>query len=94
APSRAKLFPNVPNPFNPLTRIAFEMSAPGPALLEIFDTAGRRIATLLHEERSAGRHVSEWRGRDDAGRAVPSGVYFYRLKTESGVETRRMVLIR
>jgi flagellar hook assembly protein FlgD len=56
--------------------------------------AGRRVRALLDGQRAAGLHQAAWDGRDDAGRAVASGVYFYRLQAAGRVETRRMLLLK
>ncbi len=58
-------------------------------MLEVYDVAGRRVAVLANEVMSTGRHAIEWSA---TGR--PSGVYFCRLTTEAGVESRTMVVIR
>jgi len=63
--------------------------------LEIYDVGGQRIRTLMAGERKAGVHLVRWDSRDDVGRKVGSGVYFYRLDAgEAFTQTRRMVLIR
>ena len=85
---------NWPNPFNPTTRIAFELPVKTRVTLEIFDVRGRRIRTLLDESREAGRHVVDWQGRSDRGVAVASGIYLYRIRAGSFVESRRMVLLK
>ena len=93
-PRAAFLAQNVPNPFNPVTEIAFGLTRPGRVSLRIYDAAGRLVAVLLDEERPEGRHVAEWDGRGPGGAAAASGVYFYRLCAGSFVETRKMVLLR
>jgi hypothetical protein len=69
----AIVLPAYPNPFNPATHVAFELPAAGPALLEIVDLRGRRVAVLHDCPLTAGRHEVEWRGRDQQGVAVARG---------------------
>jgi flagellar hook assembly protein FlgD len=52
------------------------------------------VRVLVGGEQGSGTHVVEWDGRNDAGEAVGSGVYFYRLKTGQFVDTRKMVLVK
>ena len=87
------LHQNRPNPFNPVTEITYEMGTAGHATIEIVDIAGRRLARLVDGERAAGSHSVLWRGRDAAGRALPSGVYFCRFGAPGHYETRKMLLI-
>ena len=85
---------NMPNPFNPTTTIAFELSERSIASLGIYDVAGRLIAVLLRNEFvNEGRHEARWCGTDDAGHRMPSGTYFYRLTVGGCSESRRMVLV-
>jgi hypothetical protein len=90
---RFDLSQNHPNPFNPLTTIRFSLEKSGPASLTIFDVTGRAVRRLLSGTTTAGSHVVVWNGRDDAGRALPSGIYLYRL--DQGIEsrTRKMILL-
>lgn len=84
---------NVPNPFNPTTRIAFTLEERSPVLLEIFDVAGRPVRTLLRDrEFPSGLHDVTWDGRDERGATVPSGLYLYRLRTGDRSEVRKMVV--
>ncbi len=86
-PQRAtRLEQNVPNPFNPLTRIAFTLEHAGEVSLRVFDARGRHVRTLVEGAREAGRHVVLWDGSDASGSQVASGQYFYRLSTEHGDE--------
>ena len=79
-PRAALLDQNVPNPFNPVTRIRFGLPRPAEVTLEIFDVRGRRVTSLLQgEPRQAGYHTAVWTGLDDNGSRVSSGVYLYRL---------------
>jgi hypothetical protein len=75
-----------PNPFNPSTRIAFDLPVSGQILLSVFDSRGRRVATLHEGPAVAGPLLFEWNGRDDRGLAQPGGVYLFRLDSrQNGV---------
>ncbi len=69
-----------PNPFNPSCTIHFTMPGDGEVSLDIFDTQGRRIRTLLQASALAGRHTVHWNGHDAAGQAVAAGVYLAQVK--------------
>jgi flagellar hook assembly protein FlgD len=92
------LHPNVPNPFNPVTRIAFDLARDGHVSLRIYDVGGRLVRTLIDAPMARGRYAGAdaavWDGIDDAGRRVSSGVYFYRLVTSDLDASRRMVLLK
>jgi len=84
-----------PNPFNPQTTIAFEIPRQELVALRVFDMAGRLVKELITAEpHTPGRHEVVWNGRDDSGRQVASGTYFYRLEAGQYSETKRMVLIK
>lgn len=92
-PQRFAIAANVPNPFNPATQVHYEVPAGGGDLsLRIYDLRGRLVCTLADGPQPAGRHTVTWDGRDGAGRALPSGVYFCRLQAGAVVETRAMAL--
>ncbi len=93
-PRRTALLPNYPNPFNPSTKIAFDLAAPTNVRLEIFDVAGRRVTTLVNEQTPGGRHVVTWDGRDNRGRTQASGAYFYRLTAGSVMLTRPLTMLK
>ena len=94
-PTQFMLYQNSPNPFNPTTSIRFDLPVSQYVNLRVFDVAGRLIKTLIHDSHiEAGQHVIMWDGRDDSGRPVVSGVYFYRLRTKTFFETRRLALVR
>ena len=76
---RLTLRPAQPNPFSGATQIAFDLPQAGDVRLGVYDMNGRLVRTLAAGTRSAGAHRATWDGRDDAGRDVPGGVYFYRL---------------
>ena len=85
---------NYPNPFNPATVISFSLSRAGDVALDVFDILGRRVTTLADGHWEAGNHRIVWDGRDDEGREVASGIYFYRLHADSFVKTRKMLLLK
>lgn len=85
---------NVPNPFNPSTEIRFRLEQPGKVDLAVFNVLGQKVKTLLSGSFSGGEHSVTWDGRDERGTALSSGVYFYRLRTENSVVTRKMVLLK
>ena len=94
APAVTRLEQNHPNPFNPSTSIRFVLASAGPVSLRIFDSQGRVVRTLLSGRAPAGDHLISWDANDQGGRAVGSGVYFYRLEASGFSESRKMVLMR
>lgn len=94
SPLAFRLAQNVPNPFNPLTKIAFTLPSAQAVRLEVYAMDGRRVATLLDESRGAGRHEVVWNGRDGDGKVVASGTYFCRLLAGPYSEVRKMVLMK
>ncbi len=95
-----ELVGNYPNPFNPSTTISFAMPEAGRVTLKIFSETGQLVRTLLDGEKSPGQHNVSWNGRNDAGAAVASGMYFYQIvmQKQNGevafTETRRMTLVK
>ncbi|OQY29956.1 MAG: hypothetical protein B6244_01470 [Candidatus Cloacimonetes bacterium 4572_55] len=86
---------NYPNPFNPSATISFGLARDEQVTIEIYNVLGQKVQTLVHAELSAGYHQAEWNGTNHSARPVSSGVYYYRMKTESGFEqTRRMILMK
>jgi len=88
------LAPNYPNPFNPTTTIAYYLAEPGLVRLRIYDTTGRCVRMLAAGEESAGRHHLSWRGVDDRGRPLATGVYLLRFEAAGIRQCRRLVLVR
>ena len=88
------LMQNWPNPFNPITNIAFGINKQAYVSLRIYDAAGRLVTTLIDESRPAGWYDEAWDGRDNAGRPVSSGVYFCRLSAGVLEKSRKMILLR
>ncbi len=100
-PVSLKLRQNYPNPFNPVTAISYQLPAVSQVQLEIYNTIGQRVRTLVNRRQAAGRYTVQWDGRNDASQPVASGVYVYRLTVGQSsslslprVQTRKMVLLR
>jgi hypothetical protein len=82
-----------PNPFGEECRLSFVLPRAGRARLEIFDVAGRRVATLLDEALLEGRHEVTWQRMDRDGRRVTGGIYFARLESSGEACTTKLVLL-
>ena len=94
-PLAYSLYNCVPNPFNPMTTIKFDLPALSAVGLKIYDVAGHEIVTLIgNAVYSPGHHQVIWNGHDSEGKVVPAGVYFCRLVTPGFVQTTRMTLVK
>jgi len=93
-PKAFEMSQNFPNPFNPSTTIQYDLPQAGHVQIKVFDIRGRVVATLVDREETAGSHTVQWSGREDSGRTLGSGVYFYRMQTASFNRTRKMVLLK
>jgi len=97
APVAFRLHQNQPNPFNPSTRIRFDVPVGAgrvPVRLEVYTVRGERVRVLVDDARTPGVYEVNWDGRDASGRTVTSGIYFYKLHAGSFHEARRMVLLK
>jgi len=88
------LYQNFPNPFNPSTTIRFSLLQREHVRLEIFDVAGRVVRCLVDGPMNAGWNEARWDGKDNAGKAMASGMYFYRLCVGKEREAKKMILLR
>ena len=88
-PNVFSLKQNFPNPFNASTTIEFQLANKSQVKLTIYDLLGSKVATLIHATLPAGEHSINWNAAD-----LSSGIYFYRLTSGDGVETRRMTLLK
>jgi hypothetical protein len=100
-PREFVLHQNYPNPFNPTTKIPytvygsqFVVHRPIPTTLKIYNVLGEKVRTLLDEPKKAGTYEVIWDGKDDQGKEVASGIYFYRLKVGNQSLTKKMLLLR
>ncbi len=88
-----RLFPNRPNPFGRSTEIGFRAPVSADVDVSIYDMSGRHLRTLMKGRVAAGEQRVTWDGRDNSGRRLPSGVYFYQLTSGGFSEQRRMLLV-
>jgi hypothetical protein len=88
-PEQFHLEQNYPNPFNPTTVISYQLSASSDVNLMVYDVLGREVAVLVNERKTAGSYSVTFNAR-----GLASGVYFYRLRADDFVETKRLILIR
>ncbi len=90
----ATLHQNYPNPFNPTTTIVYEIATAGVVRLSIFDVRGRTVRRLVEGYETPGARDVVWDGKDNAGVAVASGIYYYQLSVGPTTTTKRMVLLK
>jgi hypothetical protein len=85
---------NVPNPFNPSTRIALLVDRDSAVRVDVYDVQGHLVRRLLDDRVTRGEHQLEWDGRDSRGQLVTSGVYYCRAASGSNSVVRKMVLLK
>jgi hypothetical protein len=93
-PIEYSLSQNYPNPFNPVTIINFSIPKEGWATIKVFDILGREVSTLLNGNVTTGVHKVTWDGKDNIGRDVSSGIYFYSIEYNGSKLNRKMLLLR
>ena len=91
-----RLVQNYPNPFNPSTTIDYVLNSAKPVetQLTIYNALGQKVRTLVNEIQPAGSHQVVWNGRDDFGREVASGIYYYKLVSGKQQAVNKMLLMR
>ena len=85
---------NFPNPFNPETEIRFALTKDSHVVINVYNTLGQQIGTLIDTQYAAGFHSVRWDGKDGNGRPVSSGVYLYQIQAGEFSRVRKMSLIR
>ncbi|HPS64244.1 MAG TPA: T9SS type A sorting domain-containing protein, partial [Ignavibacteria bacterium] len=88
-PTSFALYQNEPNPFNPTSKIKYDITNLSPVKLTVFDITGRIVSTLVNRQQPAGHYEVNF---DGAG--LSSGIYFYRLETPTFTDTKKMTLIK
>ncbi|MCK4957085.1 MAG: T9SS type A sorting domain-containing protein, partial [Candidatus Cloacimonetes bacterium] len=89
-----KLNANYPNPFNPETTISFSTKETGKVKIDVFNSKGQKVKTLLNKNILAGEHQVIWNGRNNQNSEVTSGVYFYRMQTANFITSKKMILLK
>ena len=93
-PTSLSLSQNYPNPFNPTTTISLNIPEKSHVELSVYDITGARVATLINSDLQAGTYRVNFGGKDGNGKAISSGVYFYRVKAGEQTITRKMVFMK
>jgi flagellar hook assembly protein FlgD len=93
-PAGYALEQNYPNPFNPVTDIIYAIPASSHVSVDIFNTMGQKVKTLVDQYMTAGTYQTKWDAKDDFGATVPSGVYLCRLNANGFGKTIKMTLAR
>ena len=93
-PDDFSLKQNYPNPFNPNTIIEYDIQRNGAARIDIYNSLGQHVRNLIDEEKLVGSYQVVWDGKDDNGQKLSSGTYFYKLRVEDFVGTKRMILLK
>ena len=88
-PKTYSLSQNYPNPFNPVTTIGFSLPKAGYVTIEIYNILGEKVKNLVSQHLEAGEYRYRW----DAGN-LPSGMYFYHIRTKSFLKTKRLILVK
>jgi len=87
-------FKNYPNPFNPETRISFDVARQNPVKIDVLDVRGNPVKMLLERTLASGAHSVHWNGMNDTGAFAPAGVYFARVRSGDQTRTIKMALVR
>ncbi|MCK4653237.1 MAG: T9SS type A sorting domain-containing protein, partial [Candidatus Cloacimonetes bacterium] len=90
----SSLSQNYPNPFNPETTIYFTTENAENSEIIIYNIKGQQVCTLVNEVFPAGRHSVLWDGKDNHGKHVSSGIYFYKLKAGNFVDVKKAILLK
>jgi hypothetical protein len=93
-PGRHRLIGNRPNPFNSSTQIEYYLNSVSRVSLSIYDILGHEISELVNDRQEKGNHTVVWDGRDALGQEVATGVYFCRLRADSRLESKKLLLLK
>jgi len=93
-PTEFSLSQSYPNPFNPTCVIAYALPTDCQVKLVVYNLLGQRVKVLVDEHQDAGYKSVTWNGRDDHGKELASGIYFYRIEAGSFVQSKKMLLMK
>ena len=85
---------NYPNPFNPSTEIEYAIPVANHVSIDVFNSLGQKVRTLVDRNMTAGTYRESWDGRDDTGNVVPSGIYFYNMRSSHFNSVKKMLLVK
>jgi hypothetical protein len=92
--NKTGLLSNYPNPFNPTTTIKFNIEQNEQVKMEIYNLKGQKVKTLVEDKLEAGKYTITWNGKDDNGKSVSSGIYFYKMNSGKFTSTKKMILMK
>ncbi|RLC49765.1 MAG: hypothetical protein DRI23_08550, partial [Candidatus Cloacimonadota bacterium] len=93
-PLVTEVYQNYPNPFNPTTTIKYAISEPADVTIVIYNIKGEKVKTLVRERKEPSYYQTIWNGKDDTGKTVSSGVYFYQTKIGDYNSYNKMLLMK
>ena len=93
-PLNFKLEQNYPNPFNPETTIKYQIPHNGFITLKVYNLKGEEVKTLVNAEQPSGSYSVNWKGVNNKGQQISSGIYYYRIEAENYSQTRKMILLK
>lgn len=93
-PKAYQLSQNYPNPFNPQTMIKYDLPEAGHVNITVYNILGQKVKALVDEYQEAGYRSANWDGKDETGKEVASGIYFYKIKAVGFEKTKKMVLLK
>jgi hypothetical protein len=88
------LLQSYPNPFNLACEIKYALPTDCQVTLAVYNVLGQKVRVLVDEYQSAGQKSSTWDGKDNQGREVTSGIYFYRIQAGDFAQTKKMLLLK
>lgn len=93
-PAEFKLSNNYPNPFNPTTTINYQLPEANQVVITIYNILGKRVRTLVSKKMEAGYYKAKWNGKNESGRTLSSGTYFYHIQAGKHSATKKMLLMK
>jgi len=93
-PEQFALYANYPNPFNPVTIVAYDIPEASDVLLEIYNITGQRVKILVNKRQEPNRYKVQWNGTNEAGTQLSSGMYFYRIQAKDYSSVKKLILMK
>ena len=93
-PAGYRMDQNFPNPFNPITKIDYNLKESGNVNVKVFDVLGKNVKTLVQDFQNLGQHSVYWDATNQAGEPVTAGMYFYTIESKNFKQTKKMILLK